>query len=59
MLDLSMTRRKLIQALALSAMPLAPIAKAVAAAVEDLGEYSWCACVINCGQRCPLRCFTT
>ena len=58
MLDFSMTRRKLIQALALSAMPLAPIAKAVAAAVEDLGEYSWCACVINCGQRCPLRCFT-
>ena len=58
MTPFTMTRRTLIQALALSAMPLAPLAKAVAAAVDDLGAYSWCACVINCGQRCPLRCFT-
>lgn len=52
------SRRSLLKALALTTLPLSPLTKAVAAAVEDLGQYSWCACVINCGQRCALRCFT-
>lgn len=53
-----MSRRALLEALALSTLPLAPLSRAVANAVEDLGQYRWCACVINCGQRCALRCFT-
>ena len=52
------SRRSLLKALALTTLPLSPLTKAVAAAVEDLGQYSWCASVINCGQRCALRCFT-
>lgn len=52
------SRRALLKALALTSLPLAPLSRAVAAAVEDLGQYSWCACIINCGQRCALRCFT-
>ncbi len=58
MTPFSFSRRSLLQALALSALPLSTLSRAVSAAVEDLGQYTWCACVINCGQRCPLRCFT-
>ena len=56
--NFSTSRRTLIKALALSSLPLAPLSRAVAMAVDDLGQYTWCACVINCGQRCPLRCYT-
>ena len=35
-----------------------PISRAVAAAVEDYGDYTWGACVINCGNRCPLRVYS-
>lgn len=35
-----------------------PVTRAVAAAVEDLDVFSWTVCVINCGNRCPLRAFT-
>lgn len=38
-------------------MPTA-LAKAVADAIDDFGNYTWAACVINCGNRCPLRVFT-
>ncbi len=58
MLDLSISRRTLLAAAAASGFALSPIAKAVAAAMDDCGTYSWCACVINCGQRCPVRCYT-
>ncbi len=58
MLDLSISRRTLLAAAAASGFALSPIAKAVAAAMDDYGTYSWCACVINCGQRCPVRCYT-
>ena len=33
------------------------LSAAVAAAVDDYGVYTWTACVINCGNRCPLRVF--
>ncbi|MDL2059911.1 molybdopterin-dependent oxidoreductase [Mesosutterella sp. AGMB02718] len=39
-------------------LPMLPVTRAVAAAVDEMGSYKWCACVINCGQRCPVRCFT-
>ena len=58
MLDFSISRRTLLSALAASGLPLSHVAQAVAAAIEDYGHYKWCACVINCGQRCPVRCFT-
>ena len=35
-----------------------PVSRAVAAAVEDYEVFSWTACVINCGNRCPLRAYT-
>lgn len=35
-----------------------PVSRAVAAAVEDYEVFSWMACVINCGNRCPLRAYT-
>lgn len=35
-----------------------PLTAAVAAAVEDYEVFSWTVCVINCGNRCPLRAFT-
>ena len=34
------------------------LSAAVAAAVDDYGVYTWTACVINCGNRCPLRVFS-
>ena len=58
MLDFSISRRTLLSALAASGLPPSHVAQAVAAAIEDYGHYKWCACVINCGQRCPVRCFT-
>ncbi|MDO5532713.1 MAG: oxidoreductase, partial [Sutterella sp.] len=45
-------------ALALAGLAMTPLAGAVAAAADAIESMSWCACVINCGQRCPLRCFT-
>lgn len=56
--DFVISRRTFLAAVAASGLQLSPIAQAVAAAVEDYGQYKWCACVINCGQRCPVRCFT-
>jgi DmsA/YnfE family anaerobic dimethyl sulfoxide reductase A subunit len=53
----TLSRRTLLQTIAAAGLPLSPIAKAVASAVKDYGNYVWCACVINCGQRCPVRCF--
>ena len=53
----TLSRRSLLQTIAAAGLPLSPIAKAVASAVKDYGNYVWCACVINCGQRCPVRCF--
>ena len=58
MIPCTLSRRALLQTLALSSLTLSPLARAVSSALEDLGQYTWCACVINCGQRCPLRCFT-
>ncbi len=53
-----LSRRTFLKAVAIAGMPLSPIAKAVAQVAKDFGNYTWCACVINCGQRCPVRCFT-
>ena len=36
---------------------LSPISHAVAQAVKEIEPFVWNACVINCGQRCPQRCF--
>lgn len=58
MLFHSVSRRSLLQGLALSGLAAAPVSKAVSAALADYENYKWCACVINCGQRCALRCFT-
>ncbi len=58
MISLSVSRRTLLAAAAAAGFVMTPLAKAVAAAVDDYGTYRWCACVINCGQRCPLRCYT-
>lgn len=58
MQSVSMTRRSLVKGAALLASTsflYSPLAKAVALALDDLGEYGWTACVINCGHRCPLR----
>lgn len=54
----TLSRRTLLEALTCSSLPMSAVAKAVAAALPEIGKYVWCACVINCGQRCPLRCFT-
>lgn len=54
MLDANITRRDFMRtAVALAGLAMTPLARAVAAAVEDIESVSWCACVINCGQRCP------
>lgn len=58
MLNIALSRRSLLQGITLMGFAMTPLAKAVAAAVKDYGNYKWCACVINCGQRCALRCFT-
>lgn len=52
------SRRTFMKVTACTFVPLSPLAKAIAAAADELGEYSWCACVINCGQRCPVKCYT-
>lgn len=52
-----LSRRNLLK-LALSfGLPMTPLANAVSQALQDLGKYVWCACVINCGQRCPVKCY--
>lgn len=59
MLETGISRRDLLRSsLALAGLAMTPLASAVAAAAEDIESFSWCACVINCGQRCPVRCFT-
>ena len=55
------SRRRVLTASALLAaagFASSPLAAAVANAVADFGVYEWTACVINCGQRCPLRAYT-
>ena len=55
------SRRSVLAAsglLAAAGFASTPLAAAVANAVADFGVFSWTACVINCGQRCPLRAFT-
>ena len=55
------SRRRVLTASALLAaagFASTPLAAAVANAVADFGVYEWTACVINCGQRCPLRAYT-
>ena len=55
------SRRRMLTAsglLAVAGFASTPLAAAVAKAVEDFGVYQWTACVINCGQRCPLRAYT-
>ncbi len=52
-----LTRRVFLKTCAICTLPLSPLATAVKAATDDLGDYVWSACVINCGQRCPLRCY--
>ena len=37
---------------------LSPVARAVAAAADDIEVMTWTSCVVNCGSRCPLRAFT-
>ena len=45
-----------LAASALGIVPL-PCTVAVARAVEEMDSCVWCACVINCGQRCPVKCY--
>ena len=55
------SRRSMLTAsglLAVAGFASTPLAAAVADAVADFGFYEWTACVINCGQRCPLRAYT-
>ena len=55
------SRRRVLTASALLAaagFASSPLAAAVANAVADFGVYEWTACVINCGNRCPLRVYT-
>ena len=61
LLETPVTRRSFLHASAigfLAGFALTPVGRAVAAAVDDLETMSWTACVINCGHRCPLRCFS-
>ena len=51
-------RRAFLKAAAAGGCALTPVAKAVSAAIDNLETTKWCACVINCGQRCPVRCIT-
>lgn len=53
-----LSRRSFLKLASSLGLPMTPLAHAVAKALEDLGQYSWCACVINCGQRCPVKCYT-
>ena len=52
---LPVSRRTLLVALAASGITMAPMTRAVSKALDDYESCSWCACVINCGQRCALR----
>ena len=45
-------RRDFLKAAAAGGFVLTPVAQAVSAAIDNLEETKWCACVINCGQRC-------
>lgn len=60
-LQIPIPRRSFLHGLtALAAAGFMPtaLAKAVADAIDDFGNYTWAACVINCGNRCPLRVYT-
>ena len=61
LLETPVTRRSFLYASAIGLLAghaLTPVGRAVAAAVDDIETMSWTACVINCGHRCPLRCFS-
>lgn len=54
-LQIPIPRRSFLHGLtALAAAGFMPtaLAKAVADAIDDFGNYTWAACVINCGNRC-------
>ena len=53
-----LSRRDFLKAGTAVGLPCSPLASAVAQALPEIESSSWCACVINCGQRCPVRCFT-
>ena len=53
-----LTRRELLKAGTAVGLPCSTLTSAVAQALPEIESSSWCACVINCGQRCPVRCFT-
>ena len=53
-----LSRRDFLKAGTAVGLPWSPLASAVAQALPEIESSSWCACVINCGQRCPVRCFT-
>ena len=50
--------RMTLEVFAAAGLAASPVARAVTAAVEDPELCFWTACVINCGNRCPLRVFT-
>lgn len=52
------SRRSLLKAFMAAGLPMMPVARAVAEAVNSKDACTWCACVINCGQRCALRVFS-
>ena len=52
------SRRFLLKAFMAAGLPMMPVARAVAEAVNSKDACTWCACVINCGQRCALRVFS-
>ena len=60
-LKIPIQRRSLLSGLtALTAVGFLPttLAQTVADALDDWGNYTWAACVINCGNRCPLRVYS-
>ena len=52
------SRRSLLKAFMAAGLPMMPVARAVADAMNSKDTCTWCACVINCGQRCALRVFS-
>lgn len=43
------SRRSLLKAFMAAGLPMMPVARAVAEAVNSKDACTWCACVINCG----------
>ncbi len=60
--DVLLDRRRFLFSAASATLAFAgttsPLARAVAAAVNDLEVMTWTSCVVNCGSRCPLRVFS-